>query len=87
MVTVKETAMAWLMEHTPRQWKELLAKFDDVPVIQEEEQRWLYGMVPAFRERAAEESFLRSMKGIKAWARFEEAFIAEVSDAVDRLEG
>ena len=61
-------------------------KLDDMLIVEEIEERWIREMVPAFREKAAAESFHVVVDGEKAWNRSENAFIAEVSVAVDRLE-
>jgi hypothetical protein len=84
-MTTKEIADAWIDNHLPREWKQLLAAYTETPVLPHDVMQWLAEYFPEFKDRMRDgltASERQASNG--ALAHFEEAFIANLSTAVER---
>jgi hypothetical protein len=89
MLTAKQAADAWMKAHTSTEWQELLEDYEREPFLPEHVATWLRRALPEvsrdFREMEKAISDTPNLSGAKTWARFEEAFIANVSAALDAI--
>jgi hypothetical protein len=84
-MTTKEVADAWIDNHLPREWKELLAAYKETPVLPNNVLQWLSERFPEFEVRMLGELAPVEQQAPKqTLAHFEEAFIANLSTAVER---
>ncbi len=89
MLTAKRAAEAWMSDHTSTEWRELLEDYEREPFLPEDVAGWLRTSSPEvsreFREMGKAINATSSLSDGKTWARFEEAFIANVSAALDAI--
>jgi hypothetical protein len=84
-MTTKEIADAWIDNHLPREWKEVLAAYKETPVLPSDVMQWLAEHSPEFKVRMRDELTPFGQRARKeSLAHFEEAFIANLSTAVER---
>jgi hypothetical protein len=84
-MTAQEIADAWIDNHRPREWKQLLADCEETPVLPDHVISWLAEFVPGFKDRVRSDFATGTeLARRKALGQFEEAFIAQLSSAVER---
>ncbi len=82
-MTTKEIADAWIDNHRPPEWKQLLAACRQSEALPDHVISWLVKFVPGFDGDMRGSPLYEGSSTEKAFSGFEEAFIAQVSAAVE----